>query len=218
MIYQWECRQLWQYFDDTGRAIDRNSEEIAKLEPETRRELYEKISGAVTRFVEQFSGTPEEFSRLIGTAVNDLYRAENRMTRYTEKQRIYLAATAGSMMEALKKRGITVHFGANNRIDPARPKSDLLMARKFWNDCGFLFFETVSYPSRKLALEAIAGRIRELGRTNYVMLVPEGNKTDFKPLYEAIGTQGVMTFFKSQEPADAAFKIYPFRPGAPREE
>ena len=210
MIGGWECRQLWQYFDFRGRAVIRNAEEIAKLQMETREELYDRMAGAVSRFIRDFSGTPEEFTRLIGTAVNDLFRTVGRIPRYTERYTAYLAATAKPMMDALGKRGITVHFGASCGWDSSRPKSDILIARKFWNDCGFFFFETVSYPDRKLALQQMAGQVKET-RASYVMMIPEGNKTDFRPLYETVGSQGVMTFFKSQPPEDAAFKTYPFR-------
>ncbi len=210
MIGGWECRQLWQYFDFSGRAVARNAEEIAKLQAETRKELYARMSEAVNRFIRDFSGTPEEFCRLVGTAVNDLYRTVSAMPRYTDRHTAYLTATARPMMDALAKRGIVVHFGTACGLDPSRPKSDILVARKFWNDCGFFFFETVSYPDRNLALRHIAGRVKEI-RSSYVMMIPEGNKTDFRPLYDSVGSQGVMTFFRNQPPEDPAFKTYPFR-------
>ena len=213
MIYQWECRQLWQYFDAGSRAVERNSEEIAKLQPETRQELLTRISRAINQYILDFKGTPEEFCRLVGTAVNDLYRTADRLSRYTERQQAYLAATARPMMDALKTRGITVHFATMNGMATGRPKSDILIARKFWNDCGFFFFETVSYPDRKIALHHMAGKLKEIGKVSYVMMIPDGNKTEFKPFYESVGSQGIMSFFKSQPPEDGAFKAYPFRPG-----
>ena len=146
-------------------------------------------------------------------AILDLYRTADRLSRYTERQQAYLAATARPMMDALKTRGITVHFATMNGMAAGRPKSDILIARKFWNDCGFFFFETVSYPDRKIALHHMAGKLKEIGKVSYVMMIPDGNKTEFKPFYESVGSQGIMSFFKSQPPEDGAFKAYPFRPG-----
>ena len=213
MGYQWEFRQLWQYFDYSKKAVYRNSEEIAKMPEHTRRELYRQIAESIDRYVMRFTGSPEDFCRLIGTAVNDLYRTMIHTVRYTDRQTAYLAATARPMMNALKKRGISVHFGANSELEPARSKAEMMLYRKFWNDCGFFFFETATSPDPKMALIHFAGKVREMGKPSYVMLVPGGNKTDFRMMYESIGKQGVMNFFKDQGAEEQRFKIYPFRPG-----
>lgn len=211
MEYQWEFRQLWQYFDYSKKAVVRNSEEIAKMPESTRQELYRQMAGAIDRYVMRFSGTPEDFCRLIGTAVNELYRTMLHLTRYTERQTAYLAATAKPMMNALKKRGISVHFGANSVLEPARTKSEMMLWRKFWNDCGFFFFETVTTPDPKPALDHFAAKVREMGKPSYVMLVPGGNKTDFRMMLESIGRQGIMNFFKDKSAEEQRFKSYPFR-------
>ncbi|MBQ3277603.1 MAG: hypothetical protein IJG94_00355 [Clostridia bacterium] len=211
MGYQWEFRQLWQYFDYSKKAVYRNSEEIAKLPEKTRTELYRQIADSVTRYVAGFSGTPEDFCRLIGTVVNDLYRTMLTSARYTENQAVYLSYTAKPMMDALSKRGISVHYGANSVFEPARSKSEMMQFRKYWNDCGFFFFETVTSPDPKMALKHIAAKVKELEKPSYVMLIPGGNKTDFRMMYESIGRQGVMTFFRDQSAEGQRFKIYPFR-------
>ena len=213
MGYQWEFRQLWQYFDYSKKAVYRNSEEIAKMPENTRTELLSEMADAIDRYIMGFDGTPEDFCRLIGTAVNDLYRTMLADARYTDRQTAYLAATAKPMMNALKKRGISVHFGANSVFEPARSRAEMMLFRKYWNDCGFFFFETVTSPEPKMALKHIAGKIREMGKPSYVMLIPGGNKTDFRILYESIGKQGVMCFFKDQNAEDQRFRIYPFRMG-----
>ena len=232
MVNRWLYTKMWQYFDYDTNAIFINSEEIAKLPEEEKKEVYSSIASRMENYIVSLLPTPDILYQYVGIIFNDIYRTMNRAMYYTQKQTDYLTATAGVVTGTLLNHNIAVHFGSNNSF--ANVLAVKLLCSAMWEDCGFCPVDVYTiaekleqrtlttheelvqaYETNKAEVLLVANKVikqlNDAGRS-YAIMIPHGKEEEFKLLLDTVGKPGCMNLLKCVDAESSKIMTFDYIP------
>jgi hypothetical protein len=114
-MQNWMLPHIYDYWDERVHAIDQLSCALDAIPPSQRDARVGFIQAAIARHVEALSDV--QLTRAAFVVADDLYKAADRLSYWNYALKLYLWASARPFFEAVRTRGFTLAYVADNSFE-----------------------------------------------------------------------------------------------------